>query len=328
MPKTALRCWKLRLLRRRHPGRSQSRQSEFSVRIEHEGISHYFPLDTLDENVAAAKALDIYRTVVGQGWDVANQQFSRELTIGLHWVANPIAWTYTTIHTLVEESKAQPVRGQDNPPLVIAIVESDLASSRAIAASLHCHQPSLGALVCTSGAEALREIPNRPVQLVLCNHSLVDMPGDLLLEKLGLLTPQLPGLIYAVYEDSDQLFKATPGGATGYLLKRTAPEHLLEPIAPLLSKPPLAGSAILPHVRQYFQNVITLLQSGEPFRELGKLTPREKEILDHLGKGYLDKEIAHALGISVWTVHGHLKNIFEKFQVHSRTEAVVKYLQK
>ena len=61
---------------------------------------------------------------------------------------------------------------------------------------------------------------------------------------------------------------------------------------------------------------------------MGKLTPREKEILDHLSKGYLDKEIAHALGISVWTVHGHLKKIFEKLQVHSRTEAVVKYLQK
>ena len=61
---------------------------------------------------------------------------------------------------------------------------------------------------------------------------------------------------------------------------------------------------------------------------MGKLTPREKEILDYLTKAYLDKEIAQVLGISVWTVHGHLKNIFEKFQVHTRTEAVVKYLQK
>jgi DNA-binding NarL/FixJ family response regulator len=140
--------------------------------------------------------------------------------------------------------------------------------------------------------------------------------------------PELPALIYSVYEDSDQLFKATPGGATGYLLKRTPPEQMLEPIAGLLSQGPLKPQLIVQQVKQYFQNVTTLLQSGESIHEMGKLTPREKEILGYLSKGYLDKEIAQSLGISVWTVHGHLKNIFEKLQVHSRTEAVVKYLQK
>jgi DNA-binding CsgD family transcriptional regulator len=58
------------------------------------------------------------------------------------------------------------------------------------------------------------------------------------------------------------------------------------------------------------------------------LTSREREVLDYLSKGYIDKEIAEALGISAWTVHGHIKSIFEKFDVHSRTAAVVKYLQK
>lgn len=329
VPKTALRYWKLRLLRRKHPGQSHPRQTdEFSVRIEHEGISHYFPLGTLDENAAAAKALGVYRTVVSRGWDAANQQFSRELTLGFHWVANPVAWTYTTIHTSLGESELQSGGGTNTSSWLIAIVESDTGTRRAVAASLHRPEAALGTFTCASGTEALREIPNRSVQLVLCNHSLTDMPGDLLLEKLGVLAPQLPGLIYSVYEDSDQLFKATPGGAAGYLLKRTVPEQMLEPIAPLLAKPPLASQAILQHVRQYFQNVTTLLQSGEPLHEMGKLTPREKEILNHLSKGYLDKEIAYTLGISVWTVHGHLKNIFEKLQVHSRTEAVVKFLQK
>ena len=62
--------------------------------------------------------------------------------------------------------------------------------------------------------------------------------------------------------------------------------------------------------------------------ELALLTTREQEILELLGKGYLDKEIASVLRISAWTVRGHLKSIFERLRVHNRTEAVVKYLQK
>jgi DNA-binding NarL/FixJ family response regulator len=61
---------------------------------------------------------------------------------------------------------------------------------------------------------------------------------------------------------------------------------------------------------------------------MARLTPREQEILEHLSRGYVDKEIAQRLGISAWTVHGHLRSLFRKLQVHTRTEAVVRYLQK
>jgi DNA-binding CsgD family transcriptional regulator len=67
---------------------------------------------------------------------------------------------------------------------------------------------------------------------------------------------------------------------------------------------------------------------GPSVLEMAKLTPREHEILVLLAKGYLAKEIADSLGISIWTVHGHAKSIFEKLNVHTRTEAVVKFLQK
>jgi DNA-binding CsgD family transcriptional regulator len=70
------------------------------------------------------------------------------------------------------------------------------------------------------------------------------------------------------------------------------------------------------------------LPAGPSALELARLTPREHEILALLSKGALAKEIADALGISIWTVHGHIKSIFEKLGVHSRTEAVVKFLQK
>jgi len=61
---------------------------------------------------------------------------------------------------------------------------------------------------------------------------------------------------------------------------------------------------------------------------MAKLTHREHEVLALLSKGYVDKEIADSLRISIWTVHGHVKNIFEKLGVHTRTEAVIKFLQK
>jgi DNA-binding NarL/FixJ family response regulator len=321
--------WKPRLLRRKHPGLSPlGRADEFSVRIGHDGISHYFPLDTNDEDTAAAKALAIYRVIVRQGWDHANRRFSRELTLGFHWALDPLAWTYTTFHTWPLRTKAKPGTLFGKPSSSIAVVEGEAGIGQAIAYYLRDHQKSLGIVNYSSGEEALRKMRRRPFSLALVNHGLSDMQGDQFMKKLQALLPQLPTLIYSVYEDSDELFKATPGGAAGYLLKRTPPEQMLEPIAGLLSRRPPKPEMIIQQIKQYFQNVTLLLQSSGEVHEMGKLTPREKEILGHLSKGYLDKEIAHALGISVWTVHGHLKNIFEKLKVHSRTEAVVKFLQK
>ncbi|MBI3853225.1 MAG: response regulator transcription factor [Verrucomicrobia bacterium] len=327
--KTSIRYWKLRLLRRRHSRLSMTGPGEeFAVRIEHGGISHFFPLGALAEEAAATKALEIYRTVVSKGWDTANRWFSRELTLGFHWATNPVAWTYTTIHTRIQKPETPPQEAKDKSPLSIVIVEGDAGVQKAIAWHLRRFQPASNAVGIARGTDALREVPRHSYQLMLANHSLPDMSGDGLLQRMKSVAPQLPVLIYSVYEDSDELFKATPGGAAGYMLKRTLPEQMLEPIAGLLPHGPIKPQLMVQQVRQYFQNVTTLLQSGGEFHEIGRLTPREKEILGHLSKGYLDKEIAQSLGISVWTVHGHLKNIFEKLQVHSRTEAVVKFLQK
>ena len=124
------------------------------------------------------------------------------------------------------------------------------------------------------------------------------------------------------------MFKSTPGGATGYLLRRTLPRQILEPIAVTMRKGMLSQEQISLGVREYFHRLLDSLPAGDPYREMGRLTPREREILNLLSKGYVDKEIADSLHISIWTVHGHMKNIFEKLGVHTRTEAVVKYLHK
>jgi len=81
-------------------------------------------------------------------------------------------------------------------------------------------------------------------------------------------------------------------------------------------------------VRNYFQSFFGVSNIAEENPGLAHLTAREQDILSHVSKGYLDKEIADALNISIWTVHNHLKHIYEKLDVHNRTEAVLKYLQK
>ena len=72
---------------------------ELSVRVDHQGTSHYFPLGTDDPKLAANRALRIYQAVASQGWKTANERFRRELTVAFRWLDNPLAWTYTTIHT-------------------------------------------------------------------------------------------------------------------------------------------------------------------------------------------------------------------------------------
>src|SRR6185295_6137671 len=112
--------WRLRLLRRGHsPSANLTVTAEFSARIEHAGVSRYFPLGTSSEEAAAAKAREIYLTVVRAGWEAANQRFHRELTVAVHWAENPLAWTYATFHTAIHMGPLSPphIAGQSSRPV-------------------------------------------------------------------------------------------------------------------------------------------------------------------------------------------------------------------
>ncbi len=172
----------------------------------------------------------------------------------------------------------------------------------------------------------MREIPRRCVDLVLANHDLPDESAVDCFEELHRVRPGLMVLSYSVFTDTDQLFKSTPGGAGVYMLKRTPPNRLFEPIASLTRS--MTREQIAAHVRNYFQQLSAMPPSGPSFWKLAKLTPREQEVLALMSKGDLVKEIAGTLGISNWTVQDHVKGIFEKLKVHNRTEAVIKYLQR
>jgi DNA-binding NarL/FixJ family response regulator len=134
--------------------------------------------------------------------------------------------------------------------------------------------------------------------------------------------PRLQVLMLTTYEDSDLIFESLRAGASGYLIKNTPPAELVQAIEQVH-----AGGA--PMSMQIARKVVSFFQqSRRHASEIEGLTKREQEILALLAKGYLYKEIADQLGITLSTVRAHLHAVYEKLHVQSRTEAVVKFLGK
>ena len=176
------------------------------------------------------------------------------------------------------------------------------------------------ACACASGEEALRAIPQSPPDVVLMDIQMPGMGGIACTASLKKLLPTVPVMMLTVYEDNDAIFSALKAGASGYLLKRSAPAKLLEAIKELHR-----GGA--PMTSEIARRVIHSFHKAKPeFPPQDKLTGREEEILQCLAQGYATKEIADKLSVSYDTVRYHLKHIYDKLHVHSRTEAVIKYL--
>jgi len=171
-----------------------------------------------------------------------------------------------------------------------------------------------------SAEEALRDLPGMAPDLVLMDINLPGMSGIEAVFRLREKMPGVPVLMLTVYEDAERVFEALKHGARGYLLKRTAPEKLIDAIHEALEGGAPMSPQIARKVVQHFHVLGPSSQAPE------NLTPREQEILSLLAQGRLYKEIAGALGIGTETVRSHLSSIYRKLHVRSRTEAVVKYL--
>ena len=321
-------AWEERLLvRRYHFPPAGDTDKDWAVRLDHFGTGNWFPLKTADRNAAARKAARIHETVLEQGWAAACRRFSRELIVSIEWCSNPILWTYTTIHTLVRagaKTLAGPARTSDARRVII--LEQDAGIRRALEWCVRQH-PQFDVLACSSPERYLRASASHPPALVLLNRSLAERVGFDLSGGLTALKPGVLALGYSVSVDGDQMFVSTPGGAAGYLLKRVPPSGLLEPFV-TVGRPASPGpDYFLDTAKAAFKELLRP-RTGANARPLPHLTPRENEVLTLLSKGCVDKEIAQALGLSVWTVHGHIKKIFERLRVRTRTEAVVRYLEK
>ena len=178
------------------------------------------------------------------------------------------------------------------------------------------------------GLSALKGIPSNRPDVVLMDINLPGMLGTECVRRLKSVAPDLPVLMLTVYDDSEQVFKSLMAGATGYLLKRTPREKLLEAIREINSGGAPMSRQVARRVVQFFQNIEQAPDSAKRVPEMQNLTDREDQVLSLLAKGHSYKEIADLLKISFETVRTHVRSIYEKLHVHSRTEAVLKYLGK
>jgi DNA-binding NarL/FixJ family response regulator len=168
---------------------------------------------------------------------------------------------------------------------------------------------------------ALEDIPNKSPEIVLMDINLPGIDGIECTFKLKELLPDIIVVMLTVYEDTGKIFKALQAGAVGYLLKLTKPDEILNALKEVSDGGSPMSAIIARKVVQSFQYEKKKIDNGK-----NSLTPREEQVLKLLAKGYLYKEIASELSISPDTVHNHIRKIYEKLQVHSRTEAVVKFL--
>lgn len=172
-----------------------------------------------------------------------------------------------------------------------------------------------------NGDDAIRQIPGLALHVVLTDIHLPDRSG---IECVSLLKPLCPStqfLMCTSFEDTDSVFNALKAGATGYLTKTTQPSKLLDAILEVYK----GGSPMSSHIAR---KVVSCFHETEHNTVLEKLSEREKEILQLLSKGLRYKEIADKLFVSTETVRTHIRNIYQKLQVNSRTEALNKVYKK
>ena len=324
---TDLAYWKRRMIRRKYIELVRpSAATEFSARIEHADNYNYFPLETGDENQAAARALEIYQTILARGWKMACERFTREIAVAIFWAANPMACTYTTLLTLPENVSVPPASEQRTPSKRLMTVEADADIQRTLGFWLNRQPGFKWAGGFNRGEDVLPALQRRPTEMLLVNRLL---PGaSQLLDALKARFPDLPVFTYGIYEESDQIFVSVSGVEAGYLLRRRVPGALLEPIQGALRLHNFSATQVFRQVTDYFQSFFQNSPATKASLGVFQLTNREHEILSYVSKGYIDKEIAQVLSISVWTVHNHLKSSYEKLQVRTRTEAAMRFLQK
>ncbi|WP_276977928.1 response regulator transcription factor [Flavobacterium filum] len=170
----------------------------------------------------------------------------------------------------------------------------------------------------TNAEEAIKEIPTLEPDIVLADINLPQKSGIECMREIKENCPDMQFIMFTIYEDSDQVFEALKAGASGYILKNTPPEKIVESLLELHE----GGSPMSPKIARKVLNSFNVEPKKNHFNDL--LTKKEIEILAQLSKGYLYKEIAEKEHISISTVKTHLNHIYQKLQVQNRTEAINK----
>jgi len=203
----------------------------------------------------------------------------------------------------------------------VSIVDDEKKLCKSIATFLN-DSPGFRCISIYGNAEvALRQLPTDRPDVVLMDINMPGMDGIECVKRLKALAPQLQILMLTVYENTEQIFNALAAGATGYLLKRLEPGELLQAIRDVHAGGSPMSNSIARKVVASFQ------EANRVGEKQNLLSPREQSVLDCLAQGLAYKQIGDQLGISINTIRTHLRHIYEKLHVQSRTEAVAKYLR-
>jgi DNA-binding NarL/FixJ family response regulator len=203
-------------------------------------------------------------------------------------------------------------------PIRVCVVEDD-ARLRDLMAGWFRQEPELKLVSAYADAEsALAAIPGDRPDVVLMD---INLPGQNGIECVSQLKPMLPRTQFAmvtVYEDADKILQALKVGATGYLLKQTPRAAMIAAIRELHK----GGSPMTPNIAR---KVVQSFHRADPVATAtSPLSEREQEVMNLLAQGYLYKEITESLGISQGSLHTYIRRVYEKLQVHSRSQAVAK----
>jgi DNA-binding NarL/FixJ family response regulator len=182
---------------------------------------------------------------------------------------------------------------------------------------------------CTSGESALKSLPRMHPKVVLMDINLGGITGIEVVRELKKTNEEILFMMCTVYEEDEQIFEALNAGASGYILKKTAPAKMLDAIKELYEGGSPMSSQIARKVVAAFQNKTLVAVPDTADREsLKSLSGREKEILESLSKGMTYREIAEEHSISQETVRKHVYHIYEKLHVNNRVEAVNKFFRR
>ena len=206
-------------------------------------------------------------------------------------------------------------------PIKISIVEDDVRVRSTLARLIDSTEGFCCVSQHPTAENALVELKITRPEVVLMDINLPGLNGVECVRRLKELLPETQVVMLTVYENTNIIFSALSAGASGYLLKKSSPEQLIKAIHDVFN----GGSPMTSHIAR--KVVASFQQITNPVHEYQKLSLREQEVLDCLAKGYLYREIAEQLKISYATVHTHIRHIYEKLHVRTRTEAVTKHFQ-
>jgi DNA-binding NarL/FixJ family response regulator len=206
-------------------------------------------------------------------------------------------------------------------PLAVGIIEDRKDIREGLAALIEGTAGHRLAGVYRTMEDALSGLLRERPDVILCDIGLPGMSGIEGIRIIRERHPEAIVLILSVYDDDERIFDALCAGATGYLLKNTPPDRLIES----LNEAWQGGSPMSPEVAR---RVVHLFREFRPpSSSAHDLTPHEERLLKMLVQGHSYKSAAKVLGVSVNTISFHIRNIYQKLQVHSKSEAVARALR-